>query len=340
MRKKIKNPYSFLTLIPIIYLMSMLIFLRTMQLIDPDFEAYEMAYNYINNGKVAYIRISENIYVWINKLFGYFDFSVITMLWFLSLLSLGIKFYSVYYLNSSSFVVYSFVLLYLFSYFLIHEMIQIRIALAISFYYIYVIRCVKKNESNQFLFFLILALISFNFHKSSILLFLFSFFLLYFKSNRFFFLLLIILFFIPFNVGLLDIALSMIDDYVIQQYIYQVRHIRFVNDSVLNATSILSLLTLLIFLYCHNNLKLSDNERVLSILNIKLLIISIIVFYMLFSAQVVAYRLSEMLRSLVPLISVIYLSKCITKKSYILITFLLFSMNFMFGYMYINALVK
>lgn len=107
----------------------------------------------------------EPLYLLINNLFYSLGFDFSIFIFFISFISLFIKISILNKLTSSSFIFYLLILMYVLSLFIIHEITQFRVSLAIAFGFLccYKLTNYKKKES---ILFLIIAIL---FHYSAIL---------------------------------------------------------------------------------------------------------------------------------------------------------------------------
>lgn len=331
--------YRFIFLLNINFVFSFLIFFRGSHGIDPDYFNYENMYNMISWGYESDVRVTDYAYILLNELGSNIGLDFSVFLWILGLISILLKSYLVNLLNPR--IAYLYTIIYLISAFFLLEMIQIRIALALVFYYVFVTYSTSNRKRlESFFIFISLMFLAYNFHASSVILFIATYFLInYNKVTVVPAFVIILMSVFSGNSRILYFA-ELTNNQSLINYAYQLSFgLKFDYLSILNPTILLSIIFVIFNLYVIRLVYLNDKERKIVILNINLMIISIVFFCCLSIAPVIAYRISELFRVLVPISSAILIFRFHRLNYGVFLQLIILLCNLLFSYTYVNALV-
>lgn len=307
-------------------------------LFNPDFLIYKDFYSGIYN---ADGEIKDLGFTLLVDAAAFVGLPFVQFVYFLTFLSLFIKLYCISLLWRRDFAIFFlFSVFYFFTVFLIHEMIQIRVAFAISLFYVSLL-FLDSDLKVRIPVFIFLSLVASQFHFSVSLLISISLLVSIFKSSYFPIFVYIALHFVfsPEVFSLLLDNSTIIDNEVIKRYLYQL-----VNGSeggmyiFTSPSYLLTILFLLISFFCHKNIKFSVFESKIIYLSNNLLCISLLCFYALSAAPVVSYRMSELFRVIIPLVSAIFVYRCCS-SGFAYVGFIVLLINLLFGYTYLNAFI-
>lgn len=309
-RVKKYNVVAYILIVITVYI----VFLKGWIIHDPDFDVYKGMYELTSLGKMDSLERNDFGFTYLMIFFASAEMPFELFLWCICLTSVFIKALSVARLSQAYLI--PFCIFYLFSFFLIHEMIQIRIALAVSIFYLSLI-FIREKAFWYFFFTAALALFASLFHFSILLLFVasivFSRFVVSWVNVVFF----LFLFFVfsEISVSLISLFLEFSENKLVSAYLFQLSEgFNFSHKALFHPQTFLSLVSLFFFIFLNRLLidyksKLSVEDMILN-LNVCLFILSIFVFLLTLSvSEVIAYRLSELFRVLSPLSSAIYFIK-------------------------------
>lgn len=332
---KIKYNTIIITVICLIF--SLMVFMRGMAGIDPDYQAYKYIYDMVSRGYEEQLRVKDYLYLYLNRIGVFLGFEFIFFLWFLGFITFVGKAFIVNTLNSK--VTFLFIMIYGFSAFIIFEMIQIRVALALLFYYIFLVS-VRSNFLFQGIVFLITTFIASNLHLSSSLLFFAT--LIYLRINRVSYIPAVIILLTSYT----DIFTTIYEfskqsnNQIIIDYSYQLLIISGIDvSSLLNPSVILTFIFIVFSAYFVACVDMNEFNRKIVILNTNLMIASVALFCLLSISPVISYRISELFRVLLPLSSAILFFVSFRLKYGIFFQGFIVILNLLFLYTYLNALI-
>lgn len=209
-----------------------------------------------------------------------------------------------------------FILFYMCSFFLIHELVQLRTALGCSIIYIALaIRFSNISFYLKLIFLSILCFIGYSLHKSVLLpLFLISIF-----HKKYFGLVVILFFIVAFDnnvISFLSDYLESSGDTYSSGYAFQLS-----NSSeellLFNASNILYFLILIFHVYAIRFIESDSIEKPIILISIYFIVISFCLFYMFNNVPVYKYRFSELMRVLVPISSTIVFNRLISSNKFV-----------------------
>lgn len=332
-----KIKYNTIIITVICVMLSLMIFMRGMSGIDPDYQAYKYIYDMVSRGYEEQLRVKDHLYLYLNRIGVLLGIEFIFFLWLLGFISILGKAFVVNTLNKK--VSFIFIIIYGFSAFIIFEMIQIRVGLALLFYYVFLLS-IRKKVACQGIVFLITAFIAINLHLSSSLLFLAS--LIYLRINRISYIPAVIILLTSYT----DLFTSIYDfsklsnNQTIIDYSYQLLIISGIDmSSLLNPSVILSLVFVIFSAYFVSCVDMDDFNRKIVILNTNLMIASIALFCLLSISPVISYRISELFRVLLPLSSAILFCVSFRIRYGVFFQGFILLFNLLFSYMYLKALI-
>ena len=325
-----------LLIISFCFIISLALFLRGVGGIDPDYDTYKYIYNMIDWGYESDLRVNDYAYILINKVAITLGVEFPVLLWIVGFLCLLIKSFAVSAINKN--IIFVFLFFYCVTSFLIFEMIQIRIALALAFYYIFLVYY-NSSHLTRFIAFLLFSLISSQLHMSSLLLFFATYVLSYFKKISIYPALILLSFTSSGVIGFLFDYVKVSNNQVLIDYFYQLTvGVGFNIESFLNPTLVLTVAFILLATFLSRRFNLDGLEAQLVSLSLNLLILSVVLFSILTVAPVIAYRISELFRGLVPITSAILFVKSNEDEHGIFFQIIILFLNLLYTYTYIKAL--
>lgn len=306
--------------------------------IDPDYQAYKHLYTIID--KVRFDEIEEIndrgflIFIFFAKTL---DISFDFFLWFVCFSSLMIKVFCVAKKSPES-TVY-FILFYSMTFFLLHELVQVRIAIAISLFYLVLNFSMFDTWKNRFVY-LFIGIIAASFHLSVG----FLFFIPIIKVRLRLFLACLLFFVFVVNNSLFYGNLS---EYLSNYSNVGIDIISYLNElngstdnlSILNSANLFTFMFLILSLCLHNKMEVTDAEQYVLDLNIKFLMFSLVLFFLFSNSPVVAYRMSELFRVLIPIASGIMLASMYGKPRFSLVLIFILAINVGFFVNYLKAVL-
>lgn len=328
----------------IIFIFSICLFISLVSIlrqdfgINPDYESYKNLYTIIDHVKFDDIDgINDKgflIFVFFVKAL---DISFDFFLWLVCFFCLIIKVFCIAKLSCKSTVF--FIFFYVITFFLLHELVQIRIAIAISLFYL-ALNFIMLDALKYRLLYLFIAALAMSFHLSVIFVFLIPIV----KIKLRLFLIILSVLTLSLNVSFFY---SDLIEYLSMSSSVSVDVISYLNElnssvdnlSIVNSANILTLMFIILSLFLHDKIEVSDSEQYILELNVKFLIISLVMFYIFSNSPVVAYRMSEIFRVLIPIASGIILVSMYEKSKFPLVVMFILVINIGFFVNYFKAVL-
>lgn len=206
-----------------------------------------------------------------------------------------------------------FILFYMCSFFLIHELVQLRTALGCSIIYIaLLIRFSNAFVGLKIFFLCILCLVGYSLHKSVLL----PVFLISIFHKKYFILVLVLFFIMAFDNNVILFVSNYLQssgESYSSGYAFQLENS---SDefSVFSASNVIYFLILLFHVYILRCIEFNSLERLVILISIYFVVISFCLFYMFNNVPVFKYRFSELMRVLVPISSTIIVNRVISSN--------------------------
>lgn len=286
-----------------------------------DYQEYKEAFDFET------IRM-EPTFIFMTWLIKSFSGNFIILISFYALLGISLK---LWFIHKYSISFWLSILIYISNYFILHDMIQMRVSISGVLFLMAISQLENKNKRNAFL----LTLLSVFFHYSSIVLF--PFLLMNSRTiNKLFYFSLIP---ISYCLSLMNLGLPFIirnvDIELVQKAFDSYENSLYIQDATLNIFNAVQLFKIFIAILLLNKIGIIVKRYPMSIILLKIYIISISIYALFSEMPVIAQRLSELLGVveilLIPCLYCIFVQKKIGEYFVIFISFSILVLNIFYN---------